>query len=275
MEINPSLYDLDIFPISRILWKETAINEKIDCLFNSMNMESYLAELRTVSKKYRKCATFHIRSDCFDNDIKLLNSMDLVFVPIRRAKRVSGFAHRFYTPKENEPYDVFGVVSYEKKYAEQFANADFNLSKDAVTNNEIIGELLGYPDCCIEFFNETWNKGIFDPILPAVLNTEGNCVNGNEIRINSYPETNIIYRYFGLRIVPHLIHSFKCNKSKDFAKMFLEVMDQNTKDEMLKFLSLPVTWNCYKGVALIENKYLVGIANSMPYRESIKVILNE
>jgi len=43
--------------------------------------------------------------------------------------------------------------------------------------------------------------------------------------------------------------------------------------ELKELLSSPMTWNCYKGVAIVETKWFIGVANSMPFKELHLVIM--
>lgn len=252
-----SLYDLDVPPLSRVIWKlDTSYNKE---LFWEIRRECWLAELRTVSEGIRKCATVHLRSEYFKEDLDFLYSLDLHFLPIRKCKRVQGFAHKFYDPSPNEPYDIYGVVSRERKYCEEFRRAH------KTSNDQRIGSLLGYPRCCVKFFIENWYKS-YDPIWRMALNSPHKLVNKNEVVIlDYYPEVNILLRYFGIRAVPHLPCNFKCKESKKLGKTFMEFISK--RRDLMDLLSSPMTWNCYKGVAIVETKWFIGIANSMPFRD--------
>jgi len=258
-----SLYDLDVPPLSRIVWKlDTSYNKK---LLGEIQRECWLAELKTVSEGIRKCATVHLRSEYFKEDLDFLNSLDLHFLPIRKCKRVQGFAHKFYDPSPNEPYDIYGVVSRDKKYCEDFRRAH------ETSNDQRIGALLGYPRCCVKFFIENWYKS-YDPIWRIALNTPHKLTRKNEaVILDYYPEVNILLRYFGIRAVPHLPCSFACEESKQLGQAFMDFIDR--RRELEELLSSPITWNCYKGVAIVETKWFIGVANSMPFKEPHLVIM--
>ena len=257
-----SLYNLDVPPISRIVWKLDTLCDRD--LFNEIRRECWIAELKTVSEGIRKCGTVHLRSEHIKEDLEFLNSLDLVFLQIRKCKRVQGFAHRFYEPSPNEPYDVYGAISRNKKYCEEFKRAHQK------GDDQTLGSLLGYPKCCVKFFIQNWYKS-YDPIWEMALNTSSQKINNLVTITDYYPEVNVLMRYFGIRAVPHLPCSFKCKESKRLATSFLEFIDK--RKELLEILSSPITWNCYKGIAIIHTKWFIGIANSMPYKEPHIVVM--
>jgi len=192
-------------------------------------------------------------------DLELLEDLKLIFVPINKVKRVSGFAHRFYEPSPGEPYDIYGAVSYKREYAKEFKKASLE------GNDAKLGSLLGYPKCCINHFLRVWPQE-YDPIWSAGLNTPHEKISEHEIELTSVlPESNILMRYFGIRAVPHLVCSFNCRESQKFSKIFLEyIQDQ---DFLFELLRSPVTWDCWRGLAIVKTPFFVGVTNSMTFKE--------
>lgn len=74
----------------------------------------------------------------------------------------------------------------------------------ALTSNEEIGKLLGYPECCRQAFQETWGQGLVDSTWEQVL---------GESNVN--PWTSNLLRWMGVRWVPHLPCSLSCQPSRD------------------------------------------------------------
>jgi len=258
-------FNIDVMPFTKLVWK--AESKHMCKLLNTLSYECWLAELITVSEGLRPCATMHITSDGLMRDLALLEELELIFVPIRRCKRVKGFAHKFYEPSPREPYDIYGVVARDWSTARKFKKAD--MSGDFIT----VGRLLSYPENCIKFFGEVWSK-CYDPIFPAALRTPGVEVRGNEVTIKDYyPEINIILRYFGIRAVPHLVCNFKCKESRDFAEIFLQFISH--RKELLEILSANMIWDCYKGMVKIDTPLFIGITNSMPYKQPHNVRLEK
>jgi hypothetical protein len=128
-------------------------------------------------------------------------------------------------------------------------------------NNQRIGELLGYPACCRAFFEKVWvTDGGVDTSWEQALGTEGAQPHqeGNRIVIaaDTPPEANILLRWLGVRLVPHLPCSFNCQATVDAARMFAEVgrkMGYEQEVEWIyEMLSWPVEWTGLHGIAEIR-----------------------
>ena len=249
------VYSFDVEPKTKIAWRENVTGEDKEIL-RSIIRDLWMAELRSVREGDRKCTTFHINSDRAMEDLKTIEDLRLVFVPIRKAAQFAGFAHKFSDPEPNNPYTLYGAVAKKYEDAEKF--------RDAGSNHKIIGDLLGYPGCCIESFNKYWVRGEIDPLYIAAMNTEGAKKKGKyELEVEGYPECNILLRYFGFRCVPNLVCNYQCEGSKEFAKMFLKHVKH--KKELLEILSMDCEWSCLKGIAIVKHPLFVGISNSMTY----------
>jgi len=255
-----STLDFSVMPLSRVVPK-TKYRE-VSAEINILSSEIMKAEILSVSEGLRPCSTYHIKSESVMEDLEFLNSLGLLFLPLRKCKRVGGFAHRFYEPSPGEPYDVYGVISRSLEDAKKWKAAN----NSSPTDNRTIGELLNYPKCCIEFFERAWRQGHYDPIWDAALNSNIERIDEFTVKvIDPIPETNIIPRYFGLRAIPQLVCSFHCEESKEFAKDFLRFIPH--RKELMEFLKDFYIWDCYKGVAIVTHEKFIGLANSMTYQD--------
>ena len=254
----------DTTPQTKTCWREK-VTERDKDVFQSIIRDLWMAELRSVKEGDRECTTFHVNSERVMEDLKVIEDLRLVFVPIRKAAQFAGFAHRFCDAKPNKPYTLYGAVAKKYETAEKF--------RDAGSNHEDIGELLGYPKCCRDSFNKYWVQGEIDPLYIAAMNTEGARETGKyELEVNGYLENNILLRYFGYRCVPNLVCNYLCEGSKEFAKMFLKHVTH--KEELMEMLSMPCEWTCWKGIATVKHPYFVGVTNSMTYVRKHKIVLN-
>jgi len=109
-----------------------------------------------------------------------------------------------------------------------------------------IGELLGYPRCCSEFYQRVWiEDGWRDTTLPMSQNgTDGP------------PEANILLRWLGVRLVRHLPCSFACEESarigRETAALGRELRFADEIQWALEMLSWNVEWSSLHGVAEIK-----------------------
>lgn len=106
-------------------------------------------------------------------------------------------------------------------------------------NDFEIGLMLGYPDCCRYFFNNTWKEGSVDPTLYMKPGT----------RINP------LLRWIGVRPVFHMPCSCDCEPSyRTFTALRKAMWDANqyiTKD-WLHLLDMPVEYSSLHGIAIIR-----------------------
>ena len=113
-------------------------------------------------------------------------------------------------------------------------------------NHAVMGRLLGYPKCCVDFFVENWGKR-FDFGMRQL---------GNSKQI--FPVANTLLRHTGIRLVPHLPCSFECNETFNFHHRLLERTqftdsDNQTIQWTRELLDLDFKWSVNHGVAEIEN----------------------
>lgn len=147
----------------------------------------------------------------------------------------------------------------------------------ASRNQELAGRLLGYPECCIRFNQQNRvEQGIVDPTWQMAC-----CVVSSEARkvtLKSVPETNVLWRWIGVRAIPHLPCSFECIRSIDLARAILDVGGhEGCLEEMTSLLkvvlSWPIEWSCLHGIAEIKTPVMKICTNSEPTAEKYIVQL--
>ena len=112
----------------------------------------------------------------------------------------------------------FVYVSRDKAKAEKAKELE-NENK-----HKELGVLLGYPECCAEFFEKNFSEESEkqnDFTLASLKNSEG-------FQFPSY--TNIASRHFDLALLNHFPCSFNCEKSVELAKKHLEVIEKDDKE---------------------------------------------
>lgn len=109
----------------------------------------------------------------------------------------------------------FAYISKSKEKAE-LANC-----YEAKNNHAQLGHLLGYPECCVEFFvkNEPERSKLDnDYILPCVINSKGNV----------FPfQNNILLRNQDITLLSHFPCSFECKASEELGKKYLNAIRKN------------------------------------------------
>jgi len=137
---------------------------------------------------------------------------------------------------------------------------DFKHAWDA-NDHQAIGKLLGYPSCCHDFFSDTWiEQGLVDTTWPMAIATDSSSDESQSIEVSGPPEANILWRWMGIRAVPHLPCRFDCRHTMELGNKFVAVGREagynNEMDWMLEILSWPVEWSALHGIAEIKTPVL-------------------
>ncbi len=123
------------------------------------------------------------------------------------------------------------------------------------SDEEAIAALLGYPACCAQFYAKYWvQQQRVDTTLAMVENANG---------ITDGPiESNILLRWLGVRMVPHLPCSFACPATVEFGKRLAAVWEAisdggpQTLAMAREMLSWPMEWTALHGMAEIKTPIL-------------------
>lgn len=155
-----------------------------------------------------------------------------------------------------------------------YISKDKNKSKflklmESKNDDKAVGELLGYPKCCIEFFEknkEKQEKIQNDYILPALNNSEG-------FEFPFY--TNHAMRYFDATLLSHFPHDFNCRESISMAKKNLETIKKYSLELAKKFeneLKSAVLYTESNGIFAFRDYKLQN--NILQYNEIISTMDN-
>ena len=128
-------------------------------------------------------------------------------------------------------------------------------------DDETIGDLLGYPACCREFFRRVWvDDAMVDTTWPMAVASTDSLDGTTTIEVAGPPQANILWRWMGARAVPHLPCRFDCPATVEFADALVSVgRDAGFGEEMdwlLEILSWPVEWSALHGIAEVKTPVL-------------------
>jgi len=131
----------------------------------------------------------------------------------------------------------------------------------AASNNDEIGRLLGYPNCCSVFFQQQWVQARFsDPTWPMALASGSRRATQRTAVVDALPEANVLWRWLGIRAVPHLPCSFCCAATQALGRRIVEVGRacgyREEMDWLLDLLSWPLEWSALHGIAEIKTPIL-------------------
>ena len=128
-------------------------------------------------------------------------------------------------------------------------------------DHEEMGRLLGFPACCTNFFHRVWvEEKLVDTTWSMAVSCLSSSENGSIRQVAGPPEANILWRWMGIRAVPHLPCSFECKESVRAGRKLLELgRSAGYSEEMdwvLEILSWPVEWSALHGIAEIRTPIL-------------------
>lgn len=168
------------------------------------------------------------------------------------------------------PLDHYGSGLFHLYISKDKNKSKFLKLLENKNDDKAIGALLGYPECCIDFFiknRENQQKLQNDYIIPALNNSEG-------FKFPFY--ANYAIRYFDIALLSHFPHSFNCNGSIKIAKGNMECIKQysielaNKFEEMLK---CAVLYTENDGVFMLRDYKLKG--NVLQFNEIQPTTNNE
>ena len=268
---------IDIKPTTRLVFWDAEVEKLWRPRIERVKKVYSDAELATMLTGMRRVYVYHVNSTRFEQSYPFLRKNKLVFFPTNKSGVYGGFSHKHQPLKEGEPYILYGAAV---KANDEEAGELFTQYSGSPTDHAGIGELLGYMKCCTEFFLKNWPDVSVDPMYEAAINTEGmewevhDWIGMNHptdsgmehtVKVDCHPYCNNMLRYFGIRITPHLTCSLKCEETIKWGEEWIEVMkqiDEEATDWAIELLSMPLTWNCYKGVAVIDTPIFRGVTNS-------------
>lgn len=261
---------LNIKSLSRTIWASQEDKDEWKEKRRQASRTHSRAETEMVAEGYRKAGTTHINKRNYYNKLQTLSKKGLIFTPIRKTTPLQGFTHTHFEPKENEDYDIYGAITRNSKHGQQFKEYE----EEKPTNHEGIGELLGFPECCRGNFKNNWEEHL-DPMVPAIDNMDNSEYHKEEeidegvkhvYEVDHIPpETNQLLRYWGIRVTSHLPHSFDCEKTIEFGKKWIEVMEQHNEEGLeylLELLNKPIRWDQYRGILEVTTPHFRGITTT-------------
>lgn len=124
-----------------------------------------------------------------------------------------------------------------------------------------LGRLLGYPPCCTAFFRRVWvEDAMVDTTWPMALASAGDSDGAHTRTIAGSTEANILWRWMGVRAVPHLPCRFECHATVDLGRKCLAVGREagygQEMDWLVEILGWPVEWSALHGIAEVRTPIL-------------------
>lgn len=264
---------IDLKPFVKIAWNSSKKRRLWSDLIQKAQQLSFQTEYEMVKRGLRQVNVYHVNPEYFDAQIEKVVEDNLVFLPILKSRKYSGFSHKHYPVQKLDMNSfVYGVIAHDLETAQKFREASRN--GDHITQ----GVLLGYPVCCCKFFQKVWSKQkALDPCYEAALNTDGHNVNEGVVHVEGHPFLNQMLRYFGLRITPFFPCSFQCKKAVKVGEQWFDLMrslDSSTAEKIKGLLGAPLTWNLHKSIIEVKNSIFRGIVNGYSCNQRKELMWN-
>ena len=266
------LLDFTMPPFAKIQWASKKIKEKYEPMFNLARGVYGILEKESVKHGLRHVTTGNYEPHNLPDIQQNLIKQKLVFVPIQKVGNYNG-VNTYHPPVvEGKPWHYYGVIADSVEYANKFV--DF----DKEGNHTGLGELLGYPTCCIEMLNNVWMKGYTDPVWQQALVVDEKHIrfkDGNLIRLKNLPwESNSLLRPFGIGPIFHVKCSHDCKHTQKIAEQWIDLarkINVPGLKEMEMFLRMPIEWDCNKGIAIVRTPLFRMTYNSNMSSEQYRV----
>lgn len=259
---------LEVFPFVGFVWNSVYAKEDWSADVDRAKYWHDKVEYWMVKEGARKCGTIHLYPQNFDTWIEKIENDNLVWLPLQRTKNYTGFAHRHYpVDKIDMDTSVYGVISTKMEYAEAFREAS---KGEKGVDHKTIGELLGFPKCCSDKFDEWWPKFV-DPVYQTAEESPHKVWRGENYSAIYLDELHIathqMLRYPGFRLTSHFACSSTCEHSIEIGKTWVEVgmkYDPRGYESLVKIMQLPGEWSVLNGISVVETEPFTITTNSMP-----------
>ena len=233
---------VELYPFSHIVFFNEDVRSKYERLIEWADRATYIAEFELIKKGLRSCNFIHV-DPMNPYSTEVIFKYGLYARVLQPIKRYSGFAHTHYTPTSIEDTLMFTAVCDNEENLNIFSNAYLR------GDHEKIGELLGYPRCCIKHFVRFWGDH-YDLVYPTAMNSKRE---GSKVFFD--PRLNVMLRYVSLRIIPFFPHSFQCSNAIQFAEEVINIlksMNANMTKELINVLSKPLIFSQVNGIIQVD-----------------------
>ena len=200
-------------------------------------------EVRSVALDQRKACILPVYPDDFPAKASELLAMGLGVMPLHIAGADAAISVN--APTNGGPW-TYMVLAYRE------------LVEGDLASDRRLGELLGYPPCCIDSFCQTWTtEGYIDTTWPMAAETpSAMIVAPRALEVDPLPHCNTLGRWYGLKPVPHLPCSFRCEATRDKGEQWSEFgrrLGYGAEMDILEQMtSWPVEWSALHGYAEIK-----------------------
>lgn len=278
-------HDIRLEPFEKKNWKSPSSREGWRDVLQRAARGKSEAEWRSVldGRTERRAAIIHVNNYNREAWLRRVSEHDLVYRDIRFTRPHQGFAHGFTdTDVDDLERITYAVVAQDVDVADEFVEAETELG--SLEKHDVVGELLGFPECCRDFFADVWaSQGQIDPMYEVACNSgNAEAIDGDREDVlirDPDPWNNVLYRYFGWAFITHIPCSWDCEASMEIARSRGELMaDNGYKDAanaLWEWLSEPMVWTGYHGICHLVNQHFLGSSSTSDYWSKKRIVWGE
>ena len=247
---------------TRTSWVNDALRNQWQPRLQKISQAWSYLEWASVAEGLRDCAILQLSPNDLMDSAESLVKFGLSIVP----HDISGAGTAAYG-SSSSPVETGKPVLF-RSVVGKMENLSSYLDGVNRHDDAIIGQSLGYPQCCTTFFNRVWSEqGCMDTSWATAMNTKAVHAADQIVEVTDwYPYSNILWRWLGVRAVWHLPCSFQCDPSHQLAQCVIELGKvsgfSDEMDWLSEILSWPIEWSAYHGIAEIKTPILKISANT-------------
>jgi hypothetical protein len=225
---------------TRMIWSSDAARAAWERKISDAANAWSEVEERSVEFGARKSALIFVPLSMLAEKTRYYASQGLVLLPLTLSNSDGSYSSTSKAYDPSKPTQIRAALTVPTLIADWARAWEKN-------DNVKIGELLGFPPCCVKFFQKFWVEEKFvDTTWPMYQNSES----------DGFDASNILLRWLGVRFVGHLPCSMNCQDSNHAAKEFMELFDKLGLGEQRKdienLLRMPMEWSAKHGIAEIK-----------------------
>jgi 2-polyprenyl-3-methyl-5-hydroxy-6-metoxy-1,4-benzoquinol methylase len=247
----PDRLPFRLHDFTRLAWVSDAARKAWEPRINRVAAAIPELELRSIESGGRRAALRVVSDrdlDSFRVDLTRRGLAMLQLQGLRQSRNYSTTLAPSPGDKPDAYWCTVGLKHTVGRVAGLFADND----------NDAIGEMLGYPACCVSFFKRIW-------VIESMVDTTWSSAASSDCaRFRSEREVDIPaafgcathLRWLGVRAVFHLPCSYDCEESNRLARHHLDLARNagffEEADWLHQMLGWPAEWSALHGIAEIR-----------------------
>ena len=263
--------EIELDEFTRFAWVSQRAREIWEARFRLISMTWESVEVQAVKEGVKDACLQSIGPQDLPDLSERLAQQGLVAVPLGRQGTSNTYQNASHPYEEGKPW-VYRVLICKPETVVEFlwawrANDDW-----------CIGELLGYPECCRNFYDWSWKKGQWrDVALTSVVGEihAKSLEFPTHLTFNGFFQNNVFLRQLGVRMVSHLPCSPICTASTEVAEDLARVATKNgfatTEAWTREILQWPFRWTSLHGIAILTTPVVKIIYNTDPLSEVVEI----